>query len=309
MSQEIFAAAISPLVVEDGIKATEEEANTWLLTANNDVENYLRGISAERLAGLMGNAAIRMKAFPHLYIDGTVIPKSGFKTKSYNDVPLMLVTGTDEFSLFAASDERFSKDFTSGQLFTDKEKLAEFTYSKKYGGQLYSLANGVESAKTMSDNYDSAIYIAEISYGDNSNVTPDLAKTFGAFHGIFEPMLQTPSNYASLIGDAFETDGAAAMSKDFKAYLKNFLNSDDPNGNDLAKWQPWTSTNQILSIDATQDKAIIESKTNTATAEEILSKMESDTSLTEETKEELNTTVLNGRWFSSIIDNKYAVKE
>lgn len=308
-SQEIFAAAISPLVVEDGIKATEEEANTWLLTANNDVENYLRGISAERLAGLMGNAAIRMKAFPHLYIDGTVIPKSGFKTKSYNDVPLMLVTGTDEFSLFAASDERFSKDFTSGQLFTDKEKLAEFTYSKKYGGQLYSLANGVESAKTMSDNYDSAIYIAEISYGDNSNVTPDLAKTFGAFHGIFEPMLQTPSNYASLIGDAFETDGAAAMSKDFKAYLKNFLNSDDPNGNDLAKWQPWTSTNQILSIDATQDKAIIESKTNTATAEEILSKMESDTSLTEETKEELNTTVLNGRWFSSIIDNKYAVKE
>lgn len=99
------------------------------------------------------------------------------------------------------------------------------------------------------------------------------------------------------------------MSKDFKAYLKNFLNSDDPNGNDLAKWQPWTSTNQILSIDATQDKAIIESKTNTATAEEILSKMESDTSLTEETKEELNTTVLNGRWFSSIIDNKYAVKE
>ena len=30
---------------------------------------------------------------------------------------------------------------------------------------------------------------------------------------------------------------------------------------------------------------------------------------TEETKEELNTTVLNGRWFSSIIDNKYAVKE
>jgi len=65
-SQEIFAAAISPLVVEDGIKATEEEANTWLLTANNDVENYLRGISAERLAGLMGNAAIRMKAFPHL---------------------------------------------------------------------------------------------------------------------------------------------------------------------------------------------------------------------------------------------------
>ena len=62
-SQEIFAAAISPLVVEDGIKATEEEANTWLLTANNDVENYLRGISAERLAGLMGNAAIRMKLF------------------------------------------------------------------------------------------------------------------------------------------------------------------------------------------------------------------------------------------------------
>lgn len=308
-SQEIFAAALSPLVVEDGIKASEEEAKTWLLTSHNDVEDYLRGVAAERLAGLMGNAAIRMKVFPHLYIDGTVIPESGFKTKKYHDVPLMLVTGTDEFSLFAAFDERFAKDFASGQLFTDEEKLAEFTYSKKYGGQLYRLANGVESAKTMSDNAGSAIYIAEIAYGDNSQVTPDLAKTFGAFHGIFEPMLQTPSNYASLIGEAFETDGAVAMSKAFKAYLKNFLKSDNPNGRGLMKWQAWTDTKQILSIDATQDKAIIESKTDTTTAEEILAQMAADTSLTEETKEVLNTTVLNGRWFSAVIDNNYAVKK
>lgn len=308
-SQDTFAAAIAPLVVEDGVKSTEEEAKAWLLTTGSDVEDYLKGVSAERLASLMGNAAIRMSVFPHLYKDGTVIPTEGFDTENYNDVPLMLVTGTDEFSLFAAFDNRFATDFTSGELFTDEEKLAEFTYTKSYGGQLYRLANGVESARTMSDKYSSAIYISEIAYGNNSDVTPDLAQTFGAFHGIFEPMLQTPSNYQSIIGDAFDTDGAIDMSDAFKAYLKNFLASGNPNADGLTEWAAWTSDNQVLSIDANEDEAQIKSSTDTDTASDILAAMSADTTLSEETKQELDTTVLNGRWFSSVIDEKYAEEE
>ena len=50
-------------MVEDGIKATEEEANTWLLTANNDVENYLRGISAERFSWTDGERCYSYEGF------------------------------------------------------------------------------------------------------------------------------------------------------------------------------------------------------------------------------------------------------
>lgn len=91
-----------------------------------------------------------------------MIPKEGFDTTKYNDVPLMLVTATNEFSIFVAFDKTFMEDFTSGNLFKNQEKLAEFNYSKTYGSQLYSLSNGVDSAKLMADKYKSSIYVSEI---------------------------------------------------------------------------------------------------------------------------------------------------
>ncbi len=305
-SQDVFATAIAPLVVEDGVKDNEADAKKWLLSTDSDVREYLEGVEADRLAQLMGNAMIRMEVFPHLYKDGTVIPEEGFETDNYNDVPLMLVTGTNEFSLFAAYDSRFAEDFGSGELFKNEDKLSEFIYARNYGGQLYRLSNGVESARTMADKYKSNIYISEIAYGDNADVTPDLASGLAAFHGIFEPMLQTPSNYAAFIGDTFETDGAKAMSADFKAYLKNFLANGDPNGDDLTTWSQWTKKNEVLSIDASESEAIIKEATDEDTAEDVLAKMEADTSLSEDVKKDLNKTVLNGRWFSSVVDAKYA---
>lgn len=301
-SQEIFATAIAPQAVEDGLYDNADEAKSWLLTSGDDVAAYLRGLSADRLAGLMGNAGIRMSVFPHLYKDGTVIPKDGFESKSYNDVPLMLVTGTNEFSLFAAYDKRFMADFTSGALFDNNQELAEFNYVRNYGGQLYRLSNGVASARQMSKNYQSNIYIGEISYGDNAEVTPDLAKTLGAFHGIFEPLLQKPSNYSQMIGNAFDNDGAQDLSVNFKTYLKNFLHSGNPNGKTVPEWTPWTVNNDVLSLSASTEKADIKMTTDTETDQDIIAKMSEDTSLSEDVKYDLNTTVLNGRWFSGSLD-------
>ncbi len=122
VSQEIFAKAIAPLAVEDKKKDTVEAAQKWLLSKDKAVGDYLNSIKAERLAPLMGNAGIRMSVFPHLYKDGYVIPKEGFETSKYNDVPVMLVTGTSEFSMFAAFDKTFMEDYMSGNLFKDQEK-------------------------------------------------------------------------------------------------------------------------------------------------------------------------------------------
>lgn len=308
-SQEIFATAIAPLVVEDGLQPTEEDAKNWLLEDNNEVADYLKNLSADRLAPLMGNAGIRMSVFPHLYKDGTVIPEEGFETETFNDVPLMLVTGTNEFSLFFASDERFAEDFNSGDLFQDEQKQAEFDYSRNYGGQLYRLSNGVDSARKLAGKYNSDIYISEIFYGDDSNVTPQLASTLGAFHGIFKAMLQTPSNYAAFIGEEFDNDGAKDMSSDFKAYLKNFLASGNPNDKNLVNWPKWSEQSKVLSISATENAKDIKAATDSETASDILEKMQADTTLSEGVKNELNTTVLSGRWFSSPLDEIYSSQE
>lgn len=308
-SQEIFATAIAPLVVEDGLQPTEEDAKNWLLEDNNEVADYLKNLSADRLAPLMGNAGICMSVFPHLYKDGTVIPEEGFETETFNDVPLMLVTGTNEFSLFIASDERFAEDFNSGDLFQDEQKQAEFNYSRNYGGQLYRLSNGVDSARKLAGKYNSDIYISEIFYGDDSNVTPQLASTLGAFHGIFKAMLQTPSNYAAFIGEEFDNDGAKDMSSDFKAYLKNFLASGNPNDKNLVNWPKWSEQSEVLSISATENAKDIKAATDSETASDILEKMQADTTLSEGVKNELNTTVLSGRWFSAPLDEIYSSQE
>ena len=306
-SQEIFATALAPLVVGDGVKADEAAAKEWLLTSGQDVQDYLHGLSADRLAPLMGNAAIRMSVFPHLYKDGVVIPEEGFESKNYNDVPLLLVTGTSEFSLFTAFDKRFATAVSDGSLFKDENLLKEFTYAETYGSQLYRLSNTVESARIMTENYSSPIYISQISFGDDGTSAPTVAGLLGAFHGIFEPLLQTPSNYATFIGDDFESAGAKELSKDFKAYLKQFVTTGDPNGDDLPKWEAWTASNQeVLSMDADLEKAKIEMSSDKETAEDILAKMEADATLSTAIKDELNKTVLNGRWFSSVIDAKYA---
>lgn len=308
-SQEIFATAIAPLVVEDGLQPTEEDAKNWLLEDNNEIADYLKNLSADRLAPFMGNAGIRLSVFPHLYKDGTVIPEEGFETETFNDVPLMLVTGTNEFSLFIASDERFAEDFNSGDLFQDEQKQAEFDYSRNYGGQLYRLSNGVDSARKLAGKYNSDIYISEIFYGDDSNVTPQLASTLGAFHGIFKAMLQTPSNYAAFIGEEFDNDGAKDMSSDFKAYLKNFLASGNPNDKNLVNWPKWSEQSEVLSISATENAKDIKAATDSETASDILEKMQADTTLSEGVKNELNTTVLSGRWFSAPLDEIYSSQE
>lgn len=303
-AQEIFATAIAALVVEDGVKATEDEAKEWLLQDNPEVTEYLYSLSAERLAGLMGNAGIRMSVFPHLYADGVVIPKEGFETDQYNDVPLMLVTGTNEFSLFSAFDPYFGKYVEDGSLFTDEYLKKEFAYVRNYGGALYRLSNTIDSARVMAGKYESPIFITEISYGDNADVTPKTESLLGAFHGVFEPLLQKPSNYSAFIDNEFETQGAEELSTTFKGYLKQFIANGDPNMDGLPEWQKWNQDDSlVLSLDATQDNAIVEMKEDKETSEDIIKRMQADETVDEETKKVLNETVLNGRWFSQPIDD------
>lgn len=311
-SQKVTARAIAPLAVEDDMKATEEEAVEWLLSEDEavkeEVREYLYGVDAGRLAGIMTNAGIRMSVFPHLYGDGTVLPEEGFETTEYNDVPLIMLTGSSEFSTFARGDAYFAG--ADDQDLVDGDMSAEYAFAVKYGSELYGLFNAEESAVKMIGTYEAPIYTVDIDFGtDPEIVGEEQAALIGSSHGIFIPFLSgIAAGSAAGDGSAYEYDGPKELTEIFQSYIANFLWTGDPNGEGLATWEAWTDANEgpaQLLLDADKDHAIVEQSTDRASYDEILDRMEADTSIPDDAKTQIISTVLNGRWFSQGLDERF----
>ncbi|MEH7118609.1 carboxylesterase family protein [Neobacillus vireti] len=308
-SVKVFAKTIAPLVVEDGVKASEAEAYQWLQKDSKDVREYLYSLSADRLSGLMGNAMIRMSAFPHLYNDGTVLPKGKFDTSNYNSVPVIMLSGTTEFSFFAMGDPYFAKSIQDGSLFTDQSKLAEFTFAKKYGSKLYKLFNTQESAYKMFPNYKAPIYTVEMPFGEGLTATTDMSLA-GSFHGVFVPLLDSNNKtYLSMFKQSYNLAGAKELSRQFKEYLANFIHQGNPNGEGLAKWDRWTlqqPENFVLTAD--ENKVSASMSQESISKEDVIKELDQDNSISADAKKKIISEVLNGRWFSAELDKYFGNK-
>lgn len=309
-SQKVTARAIAPLVVEDGIKGNEEEAISWLLseeeTDKEEVKKYLYGVDAGRLAGIMTNAGIRMSVFPHLYGDGVVLPEEGFETTEYNDVPLIMLTGSSEFSIFAKGDPYFAD---AGDL-VDGDRSAEYKFALNYGSELYGLFNAEESAVKMVDKYEAPIYTCDIDFGtDEEIVGKEQANLIGASHGVFIPFLSgIAAGSAAGDGSAYEYDGSKELTEQFQSYIENFLWTGNPNGEGLVTWEAWTGAEEgpsQLLLNADKEHAIVEQSYDRVSYDEILDRMESDDSISEDAKSQIVSNVLNGRWFSTGLDERF----
>lgn len=311
-SQKVTARAIAPLAVEDGMKETEEEAVEWLLSEDEavmeEVREYLYGVDAGRLASIMTNAGIRMSVFPHLYGDGTVLPEEGFETTEYNDVPLIMLTGSSEFSIFAKGDAYFAG--ADDQALVDGDRSAEYAFAVNYGSELYGLFNAEESAVKMMGTYQAPIYTVDIDFGTDPEIVGEAqAALVGASHGVFIPFLSgIAAGSAAGDGSAYEYDGPKELTEMFQSYIANFLWTGDPNGEGLVTWEAWTDAaegpSQLL-LDADKNQAIVEQSTDRASYDEILDRMEADDSIPDEAKAEIISTVLNGRWFSQGLDERF----
>lgn len=308
-SQKLFAKAIAPLVVEDKVKATTDEAYNWLLTSGKDVRDYLFNLSSERLTNLMTNAGIRMSVFPHLFNDGIVLPKDGFSTKKYNNVPLMMVTGSSEFSLFGRFDKAFAP-IKDEVLLADTVEAKNYQFVYKYGGRLYGMFNAQESAERMFNNYKAAIYTCDFDWGTDAKIFGErTANIYGALHGIWIPFLMSDIQGASgLVAGSLQNAGVKDLTQKFTAYVSNFMWNGNPNGKDLVKWDSWTNSakgpSQLL-LNADMDKAIITMTEERDTYGKVLNDIKNDTTVSPEAKEKLLKEVLNGRWFSKKLDEIY----
>lgn len=295
-----IAAAVAPLAVEDGMADDTDTATEWLLSDGEDVKEYLYSIDAERLCTLMANAGIRMSVFPHLYTDGVVIPEEGFDTTSYNSVPVLMLTGSTEFSLFNNFDGFYSSDAVAEW---DEETLtAAKEFGCTYGSDIYRIFNAQCSAEKMFDSYDSDIYLCQVDYGSaNSEAVID---GLGAFHGVFVPMLTDQHSYSSFYD--FNVDGYQDMASLFDAYLGNFLATGDPNGDGLTTWNAWTTdAPESLVLDANDTTATAEMKDVSSSYDDIMDAMDADETVDSDVKETIIQNVMNGRWFSDALDTRY----
>lgn len=308
-SEKLFAKAIAPFVVEDKVKGTVDEAYKWLLTSGKDVKSYLYGLSPERLSSLMTNAGIRMEVFPHLFNDGVVLPKDGFSTKKYNNVPLIMITGSSEFSLFGRFDKAFAP-IKDDVLLADTVEAKNYQFAYKYGGRLYGMFNAQESAERMFNNYKSPIYTCDFDWGTDAQIFGErTANIYGALHGIWIPFLMSDIQGASgLVAGSLQNAGAKDLTKKFTAYVSNFMWNGNPNGTDLVKWDSWTNANKDpsqLILNADMDKAIITMSNERDTYDKVIIDIKNDTSVSPEAKEKLLKEVLNGRWFSKKLDETF----
>ena len=298
LSARKIAKALAPLAVADGVAETEEEAAQWLLQDTEEVRNYLYSLPAESLC-VIGDAGIRMSVFPHLYTDGVALPEEGFETESYNSVPLIMLTGTTEFSFFALGDANYIDDEITLSA-EDKGKALAFAIAN--GSKMYGFFNAESSAERMYSSYDAPIYLCTIEYGapGSSHEIP----LFGAFHGVFVPMLATEHGYMGITD--WSEPGFEAMKATFNSYLKNFLYTGDPNGDGLPEWAEWEPETK-LSIVMDGEEAV--SATVATSYDEIMDAMDADTSLSEEAKQVAIRNALNGRWFSAALDERYQNKD
>lgn len=308
-SAGLTAKALAPLVVADKVKADVEQAEAWLNTASPDVVAYLNGLTAERLAGLMTNAGIRMAVFPHLFNDGTVLPKEGFATASYNAVPLLMLTSSNEFSLFARGDAEFAP-VKDDELMADPAKLANFTFAAGYGSKLYELFNAQDSAEAMIDRYKAPIYTLRFAWGRDRVLVGDrMATLYGSFHGVWIPFVtSTTTGFSGVFPKAFDNDGVRDGADKLGRYLKSFLRTGNPNADGLVEWKPWqaaTSGPTQLVLDADAKAATFAMTEERTDYDAVLAAMEADTSIPEADKTRLIEKVLSGRWFSHRLDQHF----
>ena len=250
-----------------------------------------------------------MSAFPHLYNDGVVLEKDTFATKNYNQVPLIMTTGTDEFSLYTRTDSYFAPSVKDGSIFTDPEKHKEFAFAKIFGSRLYELFNAEESAATMLNHYGKApIYTMKIAYGNNPKLVGEkTAFTSGSIHGIWIPFATgiPTATTAGYPAGSFDNPGALALTAQIQDYLGNFMRTGNPNGKGLVTWKKWTSATEgpsQLYVNSDGTKVDIHQEYGHTTYQAILNEIVGDTSIKENAKEEIIKHVLSGRWFSKGLD-------
>lgn len=306
MAQDI----VVQLVINDGKASNAEEANAWLKEQSTDeLTSYLKGKEASEFLALYKDSPIKMEPFPHLFKDGYVIPEEGFgvfRTGDYTKVPVMLGSNETEFSVFAAFDPYFVESVMSGSIVKESEKLELYKNTVEYGSQIYAGFNVENVASLLVNNDDQPeVYGYRFAWGTMPGITKAPVNIlFGANHGADMDFVigHETSPLVSMFPGALYSEenkpGREELSSIMMSYIKNFLYTGNPNGENLPQWGKWTSAkdkDKILIFDADNEKAIVTMSKEYLNKDDIVAEMESK--LSEEDRDIIINQLFEGRYF------------
>ena len=294
-----IAHALAPLAVEQGLFADEAAAAAWLLTDGEEVRRWLYDQDPAQLCLRMPDGGgIRMACSPHLFADGVLLPETGFDAPACNAVPLMLVTGATEFSLF----NPFVPQYEAEGLST-ADAVSARRFASEYGSELYRLFNGAGAAAVLAPSFGAPIWLCEVEYGSSNSESPITALDLGSFHGISLSLLSGENTLAGLV--SLNSPGYAALGDLFTGAVKAFLHSGDPAAPGLA-WQPWTPREpRALALDAGLLTASASMREAPAHWDAVLDRLDADNSVPAQVKQMVVRRILNGRIFSDRLDERY----
>ena len=300
------ARAIAPLAVVDGKMASIGEAVEWILSDSSDVREWIYSVSGERLVALMPDAAIRMSAFPHLFADGNLIPREGFGVLHDGrgiNVPLMCLSGGHEFDAHLNNDPMFIKAD-----FSDAEVVREYRFASKYGGWLFGYINAEQNAKNFSQISGHApVYAGRCMWGMDTAVTDDYASMrMGGTHGLdlYIIMGKEREDYAfsKSVWSEENRPGREELAELYRAYIRQFIRTGNPNGGDLPIWEQWSGDGCLMRFDADCNHASVAMTHEAVREETVFAELLKDDSLVLERKKYILAHVLNGRFFSEKLD-------
>lgn len=301
---------LAALLLKSEAARNRDEARDWISTQSADtISDFLYSQHAIHFAETISETGLRMSAFPHLFEDGTVIPRGGFeslKTGEQPCLPIVLGSTASEFSGFALMDPHFLPEVQKGTLADNTELKKLYEAAVQYGSELYAAFNVEQAAeKLLSSIPEMPIYAYRFGWGLRDGVIdPSIRYLIGAAHGAdipfytgdFSAVLQ---NFpAGMISEQNEP-GRRELSSFMRCYLRRFLYAGDPNGEGLPAWKRWTADPQsaeILSLDASEEQAVVQLEKKLAT-EKIISSMEEDVRLSAEQYRWLKTHLFAGRFF------------
>jgi para-nitrobenzyl esterase len=315
-SRRIFAERFAPLAVEDGVKKSKEEAEAWLLSeAEEDrktARQWLYSLSGFRVISLFPPAGGRMEDFPVFFRDGTVIPPSSFDDPGINHVPVIAFYSTDEFSILANADPWFrQRQKAQTPEKPDITLEADHAFSIKYGSLIWGDFNSHQMAKRLYPHLGAPIYIGKFHYGHEAkNFSEAFTRRYGAVHGVYLPFLSDQYKVVWKKGnDFFERPGAEFLGTQLLFYIGKFMECgclDAASGPEVEPWPAWKpELQQEMFFDGDRNRGYVKTGVNGYSFEDVFSRFEADTSVSEESKAVIASRVFNHRIFSREWDARY----
>ena len=311
----IDADSLARLAFEDRKAGTVGLAAKWIGADSAEVRRWLSTLETSRILNLTRGAPIRDTAYPRLFADGAFLPASGLDRagppdpKASRDFPVLLLSGASEANALVSRDPYFAAAVKDSSLLTNPASQAEFSFASRYGNSLMLWANTAEAADRAYRFGNHQVFAGIFRWGDDEAVVGATAKTLhGSASDVPSAFIFGPSkNFGARYGGAVRTAGGQELLSITRSYVKNFIRTGNPNGENLVTWAPWGETGNALVLDADRTKAWADTEPSRVDLASTFRQMDDDQTVTPDAKAKLIWDVLSGYAWSQPLEAKFGV--